>query len=209
MPVVTVSRLFGAGGGEVAERVATALGWTLLDNAVVDAVAERLGVPRDEVSAVEERVPSVATRLAQTLALASPEMQAPLDDARPLDEARLLAVTGRVIEEAVAQGPCVVVGRGAQSLLASREDALHVLCHAPPEALLRRIGKRRGVTREAAERLVRETNRQREQYVRRHWRRDWLDARNYHLCVDTEWLGIEGAAEVIVQLARARLTASG
>ena len=57
MPVVTISRYFGAGGGEVAERVAAALGWTLLDNAVVDAVAQRLGVPIADVSALEERVP--------------------------------------------------------------------------------------------------------------------------------------------------------
>ena len=35
MPIVTVSRQYGSGGSEVAERVAEALGWRLYDNAVV------------------------------------------------------------------------------------------------------------------------------------------------------------------------------
>ena len=34
MPFVTISRLYGSGGSEVAERVARALGWALFDNAV-------------------------------------------------------------------------------------------------------------------------------------------------------------------------------
>ena len=205
MPVVTISRYFGAGGGEVAERVAAALGWTLLDNAVVDAVAQRLGVPIADVSALEERVPPLAARIARALALASPELPTELDDAPPLDEAAVIEVTDRVIEEAAARGPCVVVGRGAQCLLAERADALHVLCHAPHAALVRRVAARRGVPSAEAERLVRETNRQREQYVRRHWHREWLDVRNYHLCVDTEFLGIEGAAALVTEVAREKL----
>ena len=32
MPIVTISRQYGSGGSEVAERVATALGWHLYDN---------------------------------------------------------------------------------------------------------------------------------------------------------------------------------
>lgn len=206
MPVVTVSRMFGAGGAEVAERVATALGWALLDNAVVDAVARRLGVPTSAVTAYEERVPSLVERLTRTLTLASPELTpVAVDD--PLDEARVLEVTRLVIEEAVAQGPSVLVGRGAQCLLAERSDAVHVLCHAPTAALIARVAKRQGISRSEAERLVHDTNRQREHYVKRHWRRDWLSPRNYHLCVDTEWLGVDGAAELIVTLARRQLGA--
>ena len=41
MPVITISRMFGSGGSEVAARVADGLGWTLLDNALVDRVAGR------------------------------------------------------------------------------------------------------------------------------------------------------------------------
>ncbi|MGZ8379193.1 MAG: cytidylate kinase family protein, partial [Gemmatirosa sp.] len=51
MPIVTVSRQFGAGGSELAARVAEALGWPLLDNALLDEVAARLGTSREAVAA--------------------------------------------------------------------------------------------------------------------------------------------------------------
>ena len=49
MAILTVSRLYGSGGSEVAAIVAKTLGWSLLDNAVVDAVAARMGLSVAEV----------------------------------------------------------------------------------------------------------------------------------------------------------------
>lgn len=206
MPVITISRMFGSGGSEVAARVASELGWTLLDNALVERVAARLGRTPVEVQAIEERVPSLAERLADTLALGSPEIVSPaLSAPLPPTEERLLEVTEHVINDAVARGPVVLVGRGAQSSLAQRSDALHVFCYAPKPALVNRVVEREGITPEAAARRVEETNKRREQYVRRYWHRSWLAPENYHLCVNTDWLGIDGTASLIVRVAEERL----
>ena len=43
MAIVTISRQYGSGGSDVAARIALALGWPLLDNAIIDRVAEKLG----------------------------------------------------------------------------------------------------------------------------------------------------------------------
>ena len=206
MPVVTISRMFGSGGSEVAARVADGLGWTLLDNALVERVAARLGRTPVEVRAIEERVPSLAERLADALALGSPEIVSPaLSAPLPPTEERLLEVTERVIDDAVARGPVVLVGRGAQSYLAQRSDALHVFCYASRPALIARVVRRDGVSAEEAGRRVDDTNKRREQYVRRYWNRSWHAPENYRFCVNTEWLGIDGAADLIVQVARERL----
>jgi cytidylate kinase len=205
MPLITISRQFGSGGSEIAERVARALDWHLYDNAVVNEVAKRLGMQPAEVSAREERVPSLPERIASAMALGMPEVMPTVADLplRP-NEDRISEMTKRVMEEAVLAGPAVLVGRGAQSMLASRADALHVFCYAPPEALASYAVSNLGVAREDAARVVAENNHQREQYVKRHWKRDWRDFANYHLCVNTAWLGIDGAPELIVHLARAR-----
>ena len=199
MPIVTVSRMYGSGGSEVAARVAGALGWALLDNAMVDAVAERLGVPAAEVSAREERVPSLAERLAETFALGSPELHTPISNPVILPtEDRLFALALRAIAEAAARGPSVIVGRGAQLLLGERGDALHVFCVAPFADLVARARTRlRPGERRRPERIVEEMNRNREQYVERHWGRSWRAAENYHLSVNTGWLGVDGAAELV------------
>lgn len=204
MSVVTVSRLYGSGGSEVAALVAKELGWSLLDNAVIDAVAARLGVNRSEVASREERVPSLVERLVDTMALGSQEWLTPLSSSRrPPTEEQLVEVTRHIVEEALSRGPLVVVGRGAQAMLAARTDALHVFCYSPRTALVARSMARDGVTQEAAERLVDDTNAQREQWVRKHFDRAWREHSNYHLAVNTEWLGIECASGLIVSAARA------
>src|SRR5215471_7174482 len=203
MPVITISRMYGSGGSEVAQRVAAALGWSLLDNDIVDAIAERSGLTRAEVSAQDERVPSLVERLASALSLASPEILPPVPTG-PVEttEERIVAVTQRVIEEAVQAGPAVFVGRGAQCLLAEREDALHVFCYAPRTALRKYAMETFKVGPDEADKMVADQNKQREQYVRRHWNRNWLAHENYHLCVNTAWLGLDGAAALVVEAAR-------
>ena len=205
MPVITVSRQYGSGGSEVAARIANDLGWRLLDNALIDGVAERLGTTVEEVEAREERVPSLVQRLADAMAMGSPEMLPTIADASlPPSDERLLEVTRRVIADSIAEGPVVLVGRGAQSMLAERTDTLHVFCYAPTAALVARAMRRLKIDAAAAQKAVEETNKQREQYVRKYWNRSWAAHANYHLCVNTDWLGIDGAAEIVLRLARER-----
>jgi CMP/dCMP kinase len=204
LAILTVSRLYGSGGSEVAAIVSKTLGWSLLDNAVVDAVAARMGLTTEEVQAREERVPSLVERLTAAMAMGSQEWASPIAAVkRPTDE-QLIEVTHRVIEEAIARGPLVVVGRGTQEMLASREDTLHVFCYAPRQALIARTMQREAVSAEEAARLVDETNKQRDQWVRLHWERDRRAHENYDLSVNTERLGIQGAADLIVAAAKMR-----
>ena len=205
MPIITVSRQYGSGGSEVAERVATILGWHLYDNDVVDEVARRLGMTSEDVSAREERVPSLPERIASAMALGMPEMMPSMADlALKPDDERILGMTKLVMEEAVLAGPAVLVGRGAQCMLAARSDALHVFCYSPTEALISYAITNLGVAPGDAARVVEQTNHQREMWVKRHWRRNWRDVSNYHLCVNTAWLGLDGSAELVAKLAQER-----
>ena len=198
--------MYGAGGSEIAEHVARALGWSLFDNAVIDAVAERTGLTRAEVTARDERIPSMVERLATTLSLGTPESMPAIPETPVLmTEERVVEITRRVIEEAVQQGPAVFVGRGAQCLLANRGDSLHVFCYASRAKLIEGAIMRLNVPPRDAERVVSEMNRNREMYVKRHFNREWRDVNNYHVCLDTGWLGLDGAANVVVDLTRKML----
>ena len=207
MAYVTVSRQYGAGGSEVARRVAEQLGWTVVDNEFVGAVASRAGLPVEAVAAHEERVPSLMARLALALAVSSPETFVPLAAAggEP-DEANLVAVTERVIREAAASGHVVLVGRGAQALLANAADkeGLHVYVTAPHAVRVRVIVERLGVPESEAARAVDVTDADRDRYVQRHYQRRRDDPATYHLVVNTALLGYDGAADLVVAAARRR-----
>lgn len=205
MPIVTITRQYGSGGSEVADLVARALGWKLYDNAVVEEVAARLRMTPAEVLAREERVPSLVERMASAMALGIPELTPMAGDVALVpSEERMMMMTRRVMEDAVRAGPVVLVGRGAQCMLAKRTDALHVYCYASVEDLVRYVVEKLGVPIGEARKQVTDTNHQREAYVRLHWKREWRDVANYDLCVNTASLGVDEAAELVVEVARTR-----
>ncbi len=206
MAVITVSRQYGSGGSAVARLVAEALSWTLIDNDFVDRVAERAGVPRDLVAEQEERAPSLLDRLARALARTSPDVVlagADVPPPSPVDaEASLVRITQAVIGEAVQHGDVVLVGRGAQAHLAERHDVFHVFVAAPRDVRVNAVVERLGMSLKDAEHAVNETDANRVRYVKTHYGRVWGNPADYHLVVNTAFLGCEGAAAVVVGAAR-------
>ncbi len=210
MSVVTITRQYGAGGSEVAQRVAGTLGWTLIDNEFISEVAQRAGLPVATVAAQEERAPSLMQRLVRTLASASPEtiVSAPVvvGTAEEPTEEDIVRVTARVIAEAAQHGRVVLVGRGAQAVLASTspEEALHAYVVAPLETRVRTITQRLGVSVKEAESAIDATDSGRDRYVHKWFGRRRQDPANYHLVLNTGWLGYDGAAALVVAAAKSR-----
>lgn len=206
-PLITVTRQYASGGSDIARLVAQALGWTLIDNDFVDQVARLAGLSPEEVAQREERAPSLLERLARTLAVASPEMFISTSGSPPVvdaDEATIVKMTERVIAEAAAEGRVVLVGRGAQALLALRGNALHAYVVAGKPWRRKLAVERLGVDPANVDRVVDETDKQRDHYVKAHYGRDRQDLTTYDLVLNAERLGFEGAAALVVAEARRR-----
>jgi cytidylate kinase len=205
-PVITITRQYGSGGSDIAQLVARALGWTVIDNQFVDEVARLAGLPTDEVAQREERAPGLLERLARTLAVASPELLITTAAVPRVeeDEATIVQLTERIIREAASHGRVVLVGRGAQALLAQRPDALHVYVVASKPWRMKLAVERLGVEPGSAAQVVDDTDRRRDQYVKTYYGRHRQDPTIYDLVVNAERLGFEGAAGVIVAEARRR-----
>jgi cytidylate kinase len=208
-PLITVTRQYASGGSDVARLVAKALGWTLIDNEFVDQVARLAGLPPAEVAQLEERAPGLLERLARTLSVASPEMFITTAGAPPpppveAEEATIVKMSERVIAEAAAEGRVVLVGRGAQAVLARRPNALHVYVIASKPWRRKLAVERLGVDPANVDRVLDDTDRQRDQYVKTHYGRDRQDLTAYDLVLNAERLGFEGAAALVVAEARRR-----
>lgn len=203
--IITISREFGAAGGEVARRLAASLGWTLVDNELIDEVATRAGLEPEEVAEREERAPSFIERLSRTLASAMPEFVAPDGGTLPdLTEERLVKVTESAVADLAGHENIVLVGRAAAAVLAARPGALHVKVVAPRSERIARISAREQVDEKEAEKRVNDSDGNRSRYHKQYYRRDWNDASNYHMVVNTGRLGIDGAVSMILDLVRSQ-----
>ncbi len=67
------------------------------------------------------------------------------------------------------------------------------------------VQDRLGISEKKATHKVDETDANRKQYVETHYRRNWDDAANYHLIVNSGAMTHEDAASLIVEAARRSL----
>ncbi|MFL5735032.1 MAG: AAA family ATPase [Chloroflexia bacterium] len=198
MRAVTISREYGSGGGEVARRLASHLGWHLVDHEVVVDVAHALGVSEAEAEAHDEHADTRASRILRSLGFVPAIAPAPVPveltmDQPAYDEARRLAVEG-----ACKTGHTVIVGRGGQVLLASRRDVLHVRIIAPLEQRVRYVMQREGLDRTAAQRRIDAKDRDRANFLMSVHHKDPADARLYDLVINTGILDLDSAVNLMV-----------
>jgi cytidylate kinase len=217
MPIITISRQFGAAGRPIGEALAERFGAELLDREIVALVAERAGIPEQEAEGYDEQLPGLWQRIAAALAAGSPDPAIPplpveMLPATAVHE-RLARLTRAVIEEAAARGNCVILGRGGAFIVGRRPDALHVQLHATLEArvryLLLRFEEIPADTRPdevSLQELCRTMDGRRSSYIRRLFGVDWLDPNNYDLSIDTGRVDIPTAVDLIELASRRRVT---
>lgn len=199
--IITISREVGSLGSAVAERVATALGWHLIDRRLVFALARRLGVTLAEAAARDERVSRLSERVAANLGICLPEFVLGSGPLRPSDR-HYKDLTEHIVRQAVEAGPSVVVGHAAQVIFADREDAFHVRLYAPPGVRAGRVQTEFLVGAEEARKRVADSDADRSAYVKRHYGRDWRDPTLYHLQINTAFFSADAAADLILRSVR-------
>jgi CMP/dCMP kinase len=208
MPIITVSRQFASGGGEIAQRVAEKLDALLLDRQLIYEVAMRLGLPEDVVSEHDERGETMISRLVNALRVSYPDASAPPDIIEPpgevldLSNRTYVQVTEQVIQEAARTGNAVIVGRGSQFVLRNHPRTLHAHVFAPFDTRVQAVMAEQSVSHGEAERIVKDFDGARARYARHFYHADWQAPQHYHLLVNAGYLDRELAADVICQAAK-------
>jgi cytidylate kinase len=194
--VITISRQYGSGGGEVSQRLADRLGWRLVSRSVVDEIAARARISPAVAAEHDERVDPWFQSMVQALWQGGFEGVTSTTETMPINAETIAKYSQQIVLEVATVGNAVIVGRGAQCILHDRQDAFHVSIYSPRSLRAANLRNRlpEGTNVEEA---MDETDRQRAAYVRRYFNRDWTDRWLYHLCVCAS-IGIEAAADTIL-----------
>ena len=213
MPVITIARLYGAGGETVGRMLARRLNAEYLGPDLIDLVAHRLELPKEEVEAADEQPTSFLNRLLLALGAANPEPAVEAESqawtppyADPhLDPRRaVLEHTQEVIREAARSGNVVILGRGGAYILHDLAGALHVFLRADESARANVIMEREHVSEEAARRTMKQTDENRRAYIRQVYGHTWDLPGHYDVVLDTGRMGYEAATEAILAALRGR-----
>lgn len=211
--MVTVSRQIGSGGEEIARRVAKQLGFRYLDREVTERAAHDAGVDPEAVSEAEY-IPSLKKRMVSALA-ANPGLLAFAWFAPGPYLSNPLYTSGRyrmliesVVCELAREGGAVILGHGAQAILKDRWDTVKVLVSGGDERRILRLraaGEEGGqLSPEAARRIMEASDAERHAYFDRVYGLQWLSPKLYDICISTDHMTPEEAANIICDAAAAR-----
>ncbi len=213
MPVITIARLYGAGGESIGKMLAAHLKADFLGPELIDDVAHRLELPKEEVEAADEQPGSFLSRLLVALAAASPEHVAtsesptytpPYADPQADPRRAVLEYTQQVIREAARSGNVVIVGRGGAYILADLPGALHVFLRASEANRVKEVMKRDNLTEEVARQKAKKVDENRRAYIRQVYGHTWDLPGHYDIVLDTGRLGYDATVQAILDALKGR-----
>src|SRR5690348_6663870 len=188
--------------------LATELKADLIDSNLIDEVARRLQLPKEEVEAEDEQPGSLLARLLVALGSASTEPLIPPEatawnppNAAPTFDTRkaVLQITQHVIEEAARTGNVVIVGRGGAYILGKFPGALHVFLRASEAARVKVIMSRFNIASEdEARRRIKQTDENWTSYIKQVYGHDRNHPAHYDLVLDTGRLGYDATVDAII-----------
>ena len=103
-----------------------------------------------------------------------------------------------MIKEISASGDVIIAGRGANFILANQPEVLHVGLTSALQQRIERIMERVSLDRPEAEKYVTENDKGRNAYFRRYFKVQAEDVRHYHMILNTDWMDISRAAEMVM-----------
>jgi cytidylate kinase len=183
MALITISRGIGCGGMIISRRVADGLKLELYDDEKLQHEAIRMGIKPEAIKDMDEKAPGFFDLILNK----RPEIYLDYMEA--------------VVYEVAKTGKGVIVGHGSQVLLRDFECALHVRIHANEATRVQNLMKHRGVSEAAARRLIHKRDQEQRGFFRFAFHMDWNDPSLYDLIINTEQLGIDLAARLIMEAA--------
>ena len=200
--VVTLGRSCGSGGVEVGRTLAKKLGVEYYDSKLLRLASDDSGINEALfVKADEKLKSSLLFRVAKNVyqgELIPPES----DDFTSNDN--LFNYQAKIIKELAKQESCVIIGRCADFVLRDYDNVLSVFVHAPEDFCLEQAAKKHSMSTRELEKYIARTDKHRAEYYKYHTGREWTDARNYDLCLDSSKLGFERCVEEIKAYIRVR-----
>ena len=227
MPVITINGPIGCGAVTIGQMVSEQMNLNFVDRLFFTEAARIIGTPVGTLIAKEQRVNRFRDRLGrfvQTMLERSamsgvsgepyfgrgsenlpPETYMDLTGegsvAQKLDDKTFIEAMTKVANDLHAQGNAVIIGRGANQILADASHTLHVGLLAPMEVRVKTLIDREHFEKEEAEIHVEELERAREDFIMKFWKVHPNEAKHYHMMLNMGKMNPKTAAEVICHAA--------
>ncbi|HQB42554.1 MAG TPA: cytidylate kinase-like family protein [Polyangiaceae bacterium] len=183
MQIICVSRGTYGGGRDLAERLATKLGYPCLAREDLTMAATKAGIPvgKLEMTVVRRR---------------------PFNEALAAERDRLIAfITAAILDKAL-QGGVVYHGRTGHLVLPNLEHILRIRAIMDTDARTELAMARMRIDRDKARRYIEDVDEDRRRWVRLLYNVDWEDPSLYDMVINFDRVSVDNAAAALVAVAQ-------
>lgn len=181
--VITISREYGSGGRELGIKLSEAFGIPFYDKELIALAAQDGKVEKSILQINDEVSPDLTSYSSYAV---PPHYQIAMSH-------QIFDLQSKVIRELAAKGPCVIVGRCADSIL---DDSFNLFIYSD---IKYRVQRKREIDRDTPpakmEEFIRSIDKKRKEYYEYYTGKIWGMASHYHLCLDSGLVGIDGCLE--------------
>ncbi len=198
--VITIGRQFGSGGRYVGRMLAEKLGIPFYDKELLSEAAKQSGICEEIFEDHDEKpTRSLLFNLVTGMQVHGDAGSYYMD--MPLNHKIFLAQFD-AIRSIADKGPCVIVGRCADFILKDQPDCLHIFVHSDMQHRAARVRERYGETSKPMEKRLQEKDSKRKVYYKHYTNRNWGEAENYDICLDSGKLGVDKCVEIVCDIAQ-------
>ena len=192
--VIVISRQFGSGGRKIGRLLSDRLQIPYYDMALIEIAAKRSDSDYTALLEVDEK--KVTRKWYEFSTEVGREYQM---KRIPMNE-ELFTLQAEIIKDLAAQGPCIIIGRGADYILRENERMLSVFIHADTKTKQEIVSRHYNLSLEEAMALMKKTDKQRSIYYNYYTGYKWGDVDNYDVTLDRGRLGIEKCVDLLESL---------
>ena len=185
--VITISREYGSGGRYIGKLIADKLGIKLYDKEFIEKVAAETGLSEEYIESNEQK--------RDALAGLNNGYYFGLDNSDDL-----FLKESELIKNIANNESCVIVGRCANFILSENKNALKVFVYSDTDSKIKRATEFYGLSKLNAEKEIKRIDKLRANHYKYYTEKEWKDVTNYDVCINSDVLGVEKAAEMICGL---------
>ena len=199
---ISISRQLGAGGSSVGQQLASRLNIFFADRDIVRYAANRLSTFEEDLESREERLLSFWHSLLKTLPQKDVLTVPAVASALEYTDQELFDTKAEIIKKIVHEKSAVILGRCGHYILRDEPNHISVFLHADQEFRINRIQKLYNLQNDEATKMVEKSDKERAAYCKTFTHKEWMNATNYDLSIDTSKFSLEQTVELILQYIR-------
>ena len=192
--IITIGREYGTGGREIGQKLALRLGIPFYDRELITRAAKKTGFDEKLFEQLDKRA---TNSFLYSLTMFG---SVGLNGMSLTDQ--LYLAQSNVIREMAEGSSCVIVGRCADFILKDQPDCLHIFVHSDMAHRAARVRERYGETSKPMEKRLQEKDSKRKVYYKHYTNRNWGEAENYDVCLDSGTLGVDKCVEIVCDIAQ-------